>query len=189
MKRAKLTIYYGPMYSGKSALLIKDILNNISTPKLVFKPIGDVRSTKVYTREGLEFEAKGVNVASDIPQYIEADWLEKIYIDEVNFFGEDLVEVISEILDQGIDVICSGLDTDFRTEYFPAAKQLIELADVAVKLKARCHKCGKPSSWTSRFIDGEPAEKDSPTILSDKAQDNVQYKTLCTECHPFLKGE
>lgn len=189
MKRAKLKIYYGPMYSGKSALLIKDILDNISTPKLVFKPTGDVRSTKVYTREGLEFEAVGVTTARDILPHIKEDWLEKVYIDEINFFGEDLYDVVEEILNRGVEVICAGLDTDFRTEYFPASEKLIEAADIAVRMKAKCHKCGKPSSWTSRFIDGEPAPKDSPTILSDKAQDNVEYKTLCTECHPFLKEE
>lgn len=189
MRKAKLTVYYGPMYSGKSALLIKDILNNISTPKLVFKPIGDVRSTKVYTREGLEFEAIGVNSSDEIPQHIQSIWLEKVYIDELNFFDEGLVKVVQDILNQGVDVIISGLDTDFRTELFPAAEKLIEMADVGVRLKAKCHKCGKPSSWTARYIDGVPASKDAPTILSDKAQDNVEYKTLCTECHPFLKGE
>lgn len=177
------------MYSGKSALLIKDILNNISTAKLVFKPNADVRSTKVYTREGLEFEAIGVNDAKDITQYIQSSWLERIYIDEINFFQEDLIDVISDILDQGVDVICSGLDTDFRAEEFPVVKKLIEMADISVRIKARCHQCGNPSAWTSRFIDGKPASKNSPTILSDKAQDNVEYKTLCSKCHPFLKEE
>lgn len=189
MKRAKLTIYYGPMYSGKSALLIKDILNHISTPKLVFKPNGDVRSAKLYTREGLEFEAVGVSSPEEILPHIQSDWLERVYIDEINFFGEGFFEVIQKILEQGVDVICSGLDTDFRTDDFPESRKIIEAADVAVKLKAKCHICGKPSAWTSRYIDGVPASKDSPTILSDKAQSNVEYKTLCTECHPFLKGE
>lgn len=189
MRRAKLKIYYGPMYSGKSALLIKDILENISTPKLVFKPTGDVRSTKVFTREGLEFEAIGVTSAKEILPHVHEDWLEKVYIDEINFFDEGLVEVIDDILTKGIEVICSGLDTDFRTEFFPASKAIIEAADIAVRIKAKCHKCGKPSAWTSRYIDGEPASKDSPTILSDKAQDNVEYKTLCSACHPFLQGE
>ena len=189
MRKAKLTIYYGPMYSGKSALLIKDILDNISTPKLVFKPSGDVRSTKVYTREGLEFEAISINDSTEIIKYIQPDWLEKIYIDELNFFDEGLVDVIEEILEKGVDVVCSGLDTDFRTEDFPVTKKIIERADIAVKLKAKCHQCGASSQWTARFIDGKPAPKDSQTILSDKAQDNVEYKTLCSECHNFVKGE
>ncbi len=56
MKKGRLKIFYGPMYSGKSAFIIKDILDNINSSKLVFKPKGDVRSDKLYTREGLVFD-------------------------------------------------------------------------------------------------------------------------------------
>ena len=185
MKRSKLEIYYGPMFSGKSALMIKDILSSIDTPKLVFKPKGDVRSNKVYTREGLEFEAIEINDPKEIIEYTKG-WVEKLYIDEINFFGIDLVDVVKELLEMGVDVVASGLDTDFRAEYFDASKELIELADKSVKLKARCHICGERSSWTARFIDGKPDSKDSPIIISDKAKSNIEYKTVCKKHHPFL---
>lgn len=188
MKRARFEIYYGPMFSGKSALMIKNILENIDTPKLVFKPKGDVRSEKVYTREGLEFEAIGINNANEIIPYIK-DWVEKVYIDEINFFGDELVEVIKKLLDEGIDVVASGLDKDYRTEYFSASKELIELADKSVRLKARCHICGEGSSWTARFRNGEPDSKDSERIISDKSNDNIEYKTVCKKHHPFLQEE
>lgn len=189
MKRAKLKIYYGPMFSGKSANLIKDILENISTPKLVFKPKGDIRSEKVYTREGLEFEAIPVSSPSDILKHTNVDWLEKIYIDEINFFDKSLVSVVRSILDKGIDVVCSGLDTDYRTNPFPASEEIIEMSDIAVRIKAKCHICGAPSAWTSRFVNGEPDSIDSPTIIPDSSDTSVEYKTLCTKCHPFLRGE
>ncbi len=185
MRRAKLTIYYGPMFSGKSALLIKDILQNIDIAKLVFKPKGDVRSEKLYTREGLEFEAIGIETPKEILERVE-DWVETIYIDEINFFDSSLTDVIKEILSMGISVVVSGLDKDYRTEYFPNVKNLIELSDKSVGLKASCHICGNPSAYTARFIDGKPDSKDSKTIISDKFKDNVEYKTVCAKCHPFL---
>ncbi len=186
MKQGRLKIFYGPMFSGKSAYIIKDILNNIDSSKLVFKPTGDVRSNKLYTREGLVFDAIAVSNGAEILSHVK-DWVRMVYIDEVNFFGEDIVEVVFKLLDMGVDVVVSGLDKDFKLEWFPASRALIKRADVGVRLKARCHQCGKPSKYTARFINGEPASKDSPIILSDAADDNVEYKTLCEECHPFLK--
>lgn len=186
MKKGKLKVFYGPMYSGKSAYLIKDILENIHTPKLVFKPKGDVRSKKVYTREGLEFEAIAINTPEEILPHI-GEWVEKVYIDEINFFGELLTPIVDQILDQGIDVIVSGLDTDYRTDDFIGTKQLLDKADIAVRLTARCHICGNKSSWTARFTDGVLDSKDSETIISDAAMSNVEYKTLCSKCHPYVE--
>ncbi len=185
MRRAKLDIYYGPMFSGKSAHLIKDILQNIDVPKLVFKPSGDVRSKKLYTREGLEFVAIEINKPIEILEHVK-DWVEIVYIDEINFFDDSLLKVIKEILARGINVRVSGLNKDYRTEYFSNAKELIELADKAVSLKASCSICGAPSAFTARFVDGEPDSKDSETIISDKEQENIEYRTVCRKHHPFL---
>ncbi len=184
MKQGRLKIYYGPMFSGKSAYIIKDILNNIDSSKLVFKPKGDVRSDKLYTREGLVFDAISIEKASEIRQYIK-DWVRVVYIDEINFFDNEVVDVTRELLEQGVDVVVSGLDKDFRLEWFPQSKAIIEMADIGVKLKARCHICGQRSENTARFVNGEPASKDSPIILSDAADDSVEYLTVCDEHHPF----
>ncbi len=182
----RLKIFYGPMYSGKSAYIIKDIFNNMGTSKLVFKPRGDVRSDKLYTREGLEFDAIAINHASEIEPRVKT-WVRAVYIDEINFFDGDVVEVIERLLKRGIDVVVSGLDKDFRLEWFPQSKALIEMADVAVKLKARCHVCEKRSSNTARYINGEPASINSPVILSDSLDASVEYLTVCDEHHPFFE--
>ncbi len=186
MNEGRLKIFYGPMFSGKSAYIIKDIFNNMGSAKLVFKPKGDVRSDKLYTREGLVFDAIAISDASEIEPYIKT-WVRAVYIDEINFFNGDVVEVIKRLLARGIDVIVSGLDKDFRLEWFPQSKALIEMADVAVKLKARCHVCEGRSSHTARFINGEPAPIDSPVILSDASDDSVEYLTVCDKHHPFHK--
>ena len=185
VKRAMLKIYYGPMFSGKSAHLIKDILNNISTSKLVFKPSQDTRSEKVFTREELVFEAQSITDPKEILIEIK-DWIRTVYIDEINYFDKELVGVVRNILDLGIDVVLSGLDRDYRTDYFDSTKELIEMADIAVKLKAKCHICGNPSKWTGRFINGKPDSKDSLTIIPDSENSKIEYKTLCDKHHPFV---
>ena len=135
MKEGRLKIFYGPMYSGKSAYLIKDILNNIDQSKLVFKPMSDERSEKVYTREGLVFDAIAIDAPSEILDYVE-DWVRVIYIDEINFFDGTLVDIVKQVLAMGIDVVVSGLDKDYRNEYFDSSKGIIDYADISVKLKA-----------------------------------------------------
>lgn len=188
MKRAKLKIYYGPMYSGKSVLLIKDIFANIEKSKLVFKPKEDIRSEKVYTREGLEFDAIQISEPSEIMNYIE-DWIERVYLDEINFFDDSLVQVIEELLQMGIDVIVAGLDRNYRAEFFLVSIKLIELADKGIKIKAKCYKCEKGASLTTRFIDGKPDSKDSLTNISDKLNKNIEYFPACDEHHPFLNKD
>ncbi len=184
MKEGRLKIFYGPMFSGKSAYLIKDILNNISLSKLVFKPKEDARSNKLYTREGLVFDAISIEKSDEMLNHIE-DWVRIIYIDEINFFDESIINVIKKILTMGVDVVVSGLDKDFKLDWFESTKQIIDYSDISIKLKAKCHICGKKSSYTARFVDGEPASIDSPKILSDGSSDIVEYKTVCKEHHPF----
>lgn len=184
MKEGRLKIFYGPMYSGKSAYLIKDILNNIDQSKLVFKPQSDKRSDKVYTREGLVFDAIAIDEPKEILEHVQ-DWVRVIYIDEINFFDGTLVDVVREILAKGVDVVVSGLDKDYRNEYFDSSKGIIDYADISVKLKAKCHVCGAKSSYTARFVNGAPDSKDSPRIISDTVDNNVEYKTVCAMHHPF----
>lgn len=187
MKKGKLTLYYGPMYSGKSALLIKDILSNIDKSKLVFKPKDDVRSNKVYTREGLEFRATEIENASEISNYVK-DWVETVYIDEYHFFDKELLNQIDVLLENGIDVVISGLDTDFRSEKFDIFNALLTKASKTINVKATCHLCGELAPYSSRYINGTPATKESETIISDKANNKIEYFAVCKKHHPFLIG-
>lgn len=184
MKQGRLKIFYGPMYSGKSAYMIKDIFNNINSQKLVFKPMRDVRSEKLYTREGLVFNAIAIEDAEEIRSYVK-DWVRMVYIDELNFFGGNIVDVVRDLIKDGIDVVVSGLDKDFALEWFDHTRELIKMADVSIKLKAKCTICGETSPYTARFINGKPAPADSPKILSDGSDDEVEYTTLCALHHPF----
>ncbi len=188
MKQGRLKIYYGPMYSGKSAYIIKDILKHIDSSKLVFKPKGDERSDKLYTREGLVFNAISIEEPKEIIEHIHA-WVRMVYVDEINFFGMEIVEVVEELINRGIDVVVSGLDKDFRMEWFEPSKALIEKADIGVRLMARCHICGKGSRNTARFVNGEPASIDAPIIVSDSSSEDIEYKTVCDEHHPFAKSK
>ncbi len=189
MNKGKLTIYYGPMFAGKSLRLIKDINNN-SEKKLVFKPKQDTRTEgKIKSRDGLEFESITIKDSEEIFNYLISNNENKvrtIYIDEINFFGDDLFGVVKKILKKKINVVLSGLDKDYRTEYFPQVKLLIEIADEKFKLTARCFVCNEPSEFTSRYINGKPDSRESETLICDSKLSKVEYKTLCKKHHPLI---
>jgi len=187
MSKGNLKIYYGPMFAGKSLKLIKDINFNNGKEVLVFKPKLDTRSSnKITSRDGLEHESISISKGKDIFNHIN-NKIEIVYIDEINFFTIELVNVVKDILLKGINVVLSGLDKDYRTEYFPQVKELIDIADEKIALKARCFVCDEPSELTSRYINGKPDSKDSETLICDSKSSIVEYKTLCKKHHPLVK--
>ena len=53
-------------------------------------------------------------------------------------------------------MICYGLRTDFRTQLFPGAQRLMELADRIEEVKVTCQYCAKKAICNLRFVNGTP---------------------------------
>lgn len=102
-----------------------------------------------------------------------------IGIDEIQFFPEKIITVINALIDQGKNIIASGLDLDFRGEPFGIMPQLLSIADTVTKLRAICMECGKESHFSQRIIDGKPARYDDPIVLIGAAE---SYETRCRDC-------
>ncbi|MCB1136952.1 MAG: thymidine kinase, partial [Chlamydiia bacterium] len=109
-----------------------------------------------------------------------SDDIDVIGIDEIQFFPEDTVDVISRLLRRGKRVVVSGLDLDFRTEPFGIVPRLMAMADEVVKLRAICMSCGEEANFTQRLINGEPARYDDPTILVGAEE---CYEARCRRCY------
>ncbi|GAB6134620.1 hypothetical protein JCM16307_01680 [Thermococcus prieurii] len=76
-----------------------------------------------------------------------------------------IVDTLNELADDGVYVIASGLNLDFKAEPFPVMKGLPVRADNIVYLTAVCTVCGRPATRSQRPIDGKPAPRDSPVIM------------------------
>ena len=63
-------------------------------------------------------------------------------IDEVQFFDEEIVEVISRLARRGCRVICAGLDQDYKGNPFGHMPHLLAIADEVMKVHAICTVCG-----------------------------------------------
>lgn len=217
-KTPLLEICYGPMKSGKSRYLVQkcEALYAAGIPFLAFKPRQDTRDgcfIRSRDRHCRDIEALGIDSAHEIllpfqsrewiqpplrqvqrhilslPEYLPAgSFPQACLIDEVFLLDSGLVPVIRQLLNQKISVYLSGLDRDFRREYFPlkdyassgmTMQHLIEIYHSRIALNARCEACGGEAPFTQRLVNGRPAHYNSPTVLIG----DEEYQPRCRNHH------
>ncbi|TXL66617.1 thymidine kinase [Cerasibacillus terrae] len=173
----------GSMFSGKSEELIRRIrrANYGKLTVKVFKPAIDDRYSQesIVSHNGASFIAYPIQKSADIFSKLNKQ-VDVVGIDEVQFFDEQIVQVVDSLANQGIRVIVAGLDTDFRGEPFGPMPKLMSLAESVTKLNAICPVCGSPASRTQRLINGKPASFDDPIILVGASE---SYEPRCRHHH------
>lgn len=190
----KLLFKYGPMSSGKSLHLLATAHNfqRSSIPFVIFKSGIDNRDGEgmIHSRALGNRECITIGENNDlyelISEYIENCFFignEKpkwILVDKCQFLTEKQVDQLAAIADiHGINIICYGLRTDFRTKLFPGSKRLFEIADSFEEIKSSCP-CGSKSIFNAR-IDG------NGNLLLEGNQIEIggdeKYIALCRKCY------
>lgn len=158
---------------------------------LIMKPDIDTRNGEntVFSRALGSKECFSIGRNDDlyslISDYVESNTalgvssLKWILIDEAQFLTHQQVDELAKIVDLiGINVICYGLRTDFRTNLFEGSKRLFEVADKIEEIKSSCY-CNHKAIFNVRVdsnknlvIDGDQVE-----IGGDD-----KYITLCRKC-------
>lgn len=181
-----LTVYTGPMFSGKSDILIRSYQN---TPNAhLIKPAFDTRfdPDKVISRTGISAHA-----------HVLQEWvplnpdIRHVFFDETNFFvspmfKDDIVHIIQGLLLKGVNISVSGLDKDWKGIPFETTSKLCGIADEVFKLHAYCSVCREPACHTFK--------KQANDTLYELG-DNDLYEARCskhwhnhntTDFHPNL---
>ena len=183
LQKGWIEIITGPMFAGKSEELIRRLRTlSYAHKKIVsFKPAIDDRydKTKIASHDGEMFDAYAIKSAKDIYQFVD-DTTEVVAIDDVQFFGTEVSDIIEDLADKGMRVICAGLDLDFRGEPFGPMPTLLSRAEFVTKLSAACTVCGCAATRTQRLIDGNPANYDDPVILVGAKE---SYQARCRKHH------
>lgn len=186
-------LYYGPMKSGKSKVLIEHAnhLTKQGYAFLAIKPWTDTRDGAWIKSRETRLEpvpARQVAKAIDILTALETKTVTHVLIDEIFLLDSAIIQVYQHLCQQGITVIAGGLDRDFRGEWFPLAdyassrvtmEAVLHVFEFAEELTAPCHVCQAPALFTQRLIDGQPAAYDSPLILIG----DQEYQPRCNDCH------
>lgn len=185
-----LTLITGPMKAEKTGELNRLIKRATIANKniKIFYPASDTRAEdySITSRNGTKSKAVKIHSPEEILLHVEESD-DIIFIDELQLWNLSIESVIRSLIKQEKQVICSGLDLDFKEEPFEITARIMCLADNVVKLTSICEICGSDyGRRTTRFIDNEPASFESPLFLVDGMNENVEYKTLCVSCYNEL---
>lgn len=186
-EKGKLEVICGSMFSGKTERLMHRLKRAEYAKKnvLTIKHQIDNRMslTCIVSHDGSKREAFPISGNENALQELKdlaSKEIEVIGIDEVQFFPEEILEIICQWVDRGIRVIVAGLDLDFKKIPFGVVPKLMALADEVVKLRAICVICGDEANFTQRLIDGKPASLHDPVILVGGKE---CYEPRCRACH------
>ena len=172
-----IEVITGPMFAGKSAELIKRAETLIYAKKefKVFKPIIDDRwdIKKIKSRTGVEIESIQISNSEEIKSHVTGR-TRAIIIDEVQFFDNKIIDVISKFANKGIRVIVAGLDTDFLMRPFKPMPSILAMAEFVTKLSAVCFMCGRSASFTKRI---------KGSINTTIEVGDVSYEARCRKCY------
>ena len=149
-----IEVISGSMFSGKTEELIRRLKRAQFAKQRVeiFKPAIDVRYDveDVVSHSSQVIKSEPVESAVDILIRLK-DSTRVVAIDEVQFFDENIIMVVTKLAARGYRVICAGLDLDFRAQPFGPMPTLLALADEVMKIHAICTVCGAPATRSQRL--------------------------------------
>lgn len=204
-EKGKIYFYYGAMGAGKSLHLLATA-HNFQTQKIPFLAFkseidtrdgnGIIHSRALGDRECVSISTKD-NLYKIISRYHEEIFytsyepLKWILVDEAQFLTTKQVEELAAIADNfGINVICYGLRTDFKTNLFEGSKRLFEIADTIEELKASC-RCNSKTIFNARVNKNKEFITEGEQI---EVGGDDRYISVCRKCyfekinHPLYKN-
>jgi len=170
-----IEVICGSMFSGKTEELIRR-LKRAEFAKMkveIFKPKVDTRyaESDVVSHNQISIRSTAIEHSSQL-LLLTSD-VEVVGIDEAQFFDEGLPEVCNELANQGIRVICAGLDMDFMGRPFGPMPNLLAVAEFVTKVHAICVETGNLANYSFRYGPGDSVvqlgEKESYAPLSREA--------------------
>lgn len=182
----KLEVICGSMFSGKTEELMLRLRRAEYAKKDVITIKHEIDNRKSYScivsHNGVQRKAAPIDTAENglfTLRKLAEEPSDVIGIDEIQFFSEEIIPIIQQMVQNGKRVIVAGLDMDFRGEPFGIVPTLMALADHVTKLRAICLVCGNDANFTQRLISGKPAKYDDPTIL---VGGDECYEARCRQC-------
>jgi len=186
-KEGWIEVITGPMFAGKTEELLRRIkrLEYAKKNIVVFKPLLDNRygDNEVVSHNKNKTQSYNISDPEEIFNFVDKE-TNVVAIDEIQFLNEKVIDVINYLATNGIRVIVSGLDTDFRAEPFSFMPRLLSIAEYVTKLTAVCVKCGAPATKTQRIVNGKPARYLDPIVLIGASE---SYEARCRHCHKVYR--
>jgi len=152
--QGKLNLIIGPMFSGKSTLLLTRYRRYKIAGKscLLIKYAKDDRydtnEAMIVTHDKLSYRAVATLRLSELDQYINN--FDVICIDEIQFYP-DASEYCDKWANRGKIVEACGLSGDYRRKPFEQISLLIPISDDVEHVKAVCKESGEDAPFSKRI--------------------------------------
>ncbi|MDP9866749.1 MULTISPECIES: thymidine kinase [Streptosporangium] len=180
-----LRFYFGPMDCGKSTLALQMNYNHGRQGRrgLVLTKHDRSGGPQLTSRIGLGSDAIEVVDDLDLVALVRGHQQPVDYVicDEACFYTVAQIEQLADLTDDfGIDVYAFGLAADFRSQMFPAAQRLFELADEISRLQVEvlCW-CGRPGRLNARVVGDKLVRTGEQVIIGDTGDAPIRYQVLC----------
>lgn len=171
------------MFSGKTEELIRRVKRaQIAKQRVqIFKPAIDIRYDieDVVSHSSQAIKSEPVDNSVDILIRLK-DSTRVVAIDEVQFFDDNIITVVTKLAARGYRVICAGLDLDYRAQPFGPMPTLLALADEVMKIHAICTICGANATRSQRLV----ARKEKVLIGESDA-----YEARCRNHYQYDEAE
>lgn len=186
---ANLEYRYGPMNSGKSMAVLQMAYNYEENNKkvILIKSVvdtkgGDFLISRIGPKRKVQIKLKKDESLFSGKYMCMLDDLDAILVDEAQFLTKKQVEELWIIAkEKNIPVICFGLKTNFRSEFFEGSKRLFELSDKFKELETICA-CGTKARFNARKVNGKFI-KDGSEVEIDGENNTIEYVPLCGKCY------
>lgn len=172
-----MEVICGPMFSGKTEELIRRVRRAQYARQRVqlFKPVIDDRyaATDVVSHNQDSLPGLTARDVDEVRTQLDPQ-AKVVAIDEVQFFGDEVVALCEDLANRGCRVIVAGLDQDFRGEPFGPMPRLLCGAEYITKLLSICVRCGNPAPKSFRLAE------DPQQVLVGATE---QYEARCRRCY------
>jgi thymidine kinase len=150
-----IEVICGSMFSGKTEELIRRLKRALIARQRVqiFKPRIDQRydEEKIVSHSLQALNCTPVDRAEEVDQKLHPE-TRVVGIDEVQFFGPEIVAICERLAGRGLRVIVAGLDQDYRGQPFDPVPHLLSVAEYVTKELAICAVCGNPANRSQRIV-------------------------------------
>lgn len=175
----RLEVVAGPMFAGKSEELVRRVRRArlAGLGVVVVNHALDVRAGagKIASHSGLQVDSATASEAAEIPGLV-VPGTQLVAIDEAQFFGPSLVDVVLRLADDGLVVVVAGLCVTFDGRPFEPLPTLMALAETVVKLTAVCTVCGRDAAYHVRLT---PQHADAQVPVEAHVGGQESYQARC----------
>jgi thymidine kinase len=157
VRRGRVEVISGPMFAGKTEELLRRVRRAQIAGRrveVVHHALDDRRGEGIVSsHSGLDIPSRAATSAAEILDLVDPG-VELVAVDEAQFFGPGLLDVVQHAADRGLVMIVAGLDVAFDGRPFEPIPALGALAERADRLTAVCMVCGEDAPFHERIVAG-----------------------------------